>query len=146
LDQWFNRTSSGLTTEVTNLTDKKLLTVSGIGNPKAFERTLVDMGGVLTSTIRYPDHHKYTLEDMHQIMQQALEHKVDYIITTEKDAVKIPPGFVRDVDWPVPMLILGIEIKMTVGNEELIQFIHNELKKTNEPSTKLQNHKTLTVI
>lgn len=127
LEQWFNRGTENLQS-VPDITDRQLLTFCGIGNPQSFENTLNSMGAVCTSSIRYPDHHQYTLEDMHYIMQQALTHQVDYIVTTEKDAVKIPPGFIRDVDWPVPMLILGIEVKITVGNEELIQLIHNAVK------------------
>jgi len=128
LDQWFNRGDSR-PFSVPEIAEKKLLNFSGIGNPKSFENTLVNMGGVCTATVRYQDHHKYTLDDMHHIMQQALKHNVDYIVTTEKDAVKIPPGFVRDVDWPVPMLILGIEVKMTVGSTELIEMIQNMVNK-----------------
>jgi tetraacyldisaccharide 4'-kinase len=127
LEQWFNRGAESLH-GAPDITGGQLLTFCGIGNPKSFENTLISMGAICTSSIRYPDHHKYTLEDMHYIMQQALKYQVDYIVTTEKDAVKIPPGFVRDVDWPVPMLVLGIEVKMTVGNEELMQLIHDTVK------------------
>lgn len=137
LDQWFNRGGSR-PFSVPEIANKQLLNFSGIGNPKSFENTLVNMGGVCTATVRYPDHHVYTLDDMHHIMQQALKHKVDFIVTTEKDAVKIPPGFVRDVDWPVPMLILGIEVKMTVGSKELIEVIHNVVgKRETTPNTKV---------
>lgn len=131
LEQWFNRTSESQP-EAPDIAGRHLLTFCGIGNPQSFENTLCGMGAICTSSIRYPDHHKYTLEDMHYIMQQALMYEVDYIVTTEKDAVKIPPGFIRDVDWPVPMLILGIEVKMTVGREELIQLVHNTVKKSGD--------------
>lgn len=131
LEQWFNRGAGNLPKEP-DIVKRQLLTFCGIGNPKSFENTLVGMGAICTSSIRYPDHHKYTLEDMHHIMQEALTHRVDYIVTTEKDAVKIPPGFIRDVDWPVPMLILGIEVKMTEGNEELMQLIRNTVKKADD--------------
>jgi tetraacyldisaccharide 4'-kinase len=130
LAQWFNRGAESIQ-GTPDIKGRQLLTFCGIGNPKSFENTLMSMGAICTSSIRYPDHHQYTLEDMHHIMQQALTHRVDYIVTTEKDAVKIPPGFIRDVDLPVPMLILGIEVKMTVGRDELIQFIHNAVKKIN---------------
>lgn len=135
LEQWFNRGVESLRKEP-DIIGRQLLTFCGIGNPKSFENTLVGMGAICTSSIRYPDHHQYTLEDMHHIMQEALTHQVDYIVTTEKDAVKIPPGFIRDVDWPVPMLILGIEVKMTEGNEELMQLIRNTVKKTDDASLK----------
>jgi tetraacyldisaccharide 4'-kinase len=144
LNQWFNR-GTGSPTDIPDITNKQLLTFSGIGNPKSFEQTLISMGGVIESTIRYADHHKYTLDDMHRIMRQALQNKVDYIVTTEKDAVKMPPGFVRDVDWPVPMLILGIEVKMTVGSEELIQLIHNTVQKTAESAIEVKENKTITM-
>lgn len=144
LEQWFNRGAENMHGSP-DITGAQLLTFCGIGNPKSFEHTLNSMGAICTSSIRYPDHHKYSLEDMHYIMQQALVHKVDYIVTTEKDAVKIPPGFIRDVDWPVPMLILGIEVKLTVGNEELLQLIHDAVKKNNDLSIKNTINKTLSM-
>ena len=82
---------------------KKLLAVSGIGNPRSFQRHLqaLDAGEILERV--YPDHHHYGYRDLEEIIQVA--DGVDYIITTEKDGVKLAPllkkGLAGDTWGPV---------------------------------------------
>ena len=45
------------------------------------------------------------------IFSEALERKVDYIVTTEKDAVRIPEG----MPCPVPIYYLRLEIDILHG-------------------------------
>jgi tetraacyldisaccharide 4'-kinase len=68
---------------------KRLLAVSGIGNPRSFHLHLqaLDAGEVLEKI--YPDHYHYGSRDMEEIMRVAAG--VDYIVTTEKDGVKLTP-------------------------------------------------------
>jgi tetraacyldisaccharide 4'-kinase len=64
------------------------LLVSAIGNPKSFERILpahVRMQGHLI----YRDHHAYTQGDLKKIIAEAHRLKVDQILITEKDSVKL---------------------------------------------------------
>ena len=57
----------------------------GIGSPKQFYNYLTDFN--LTGTKSYDDHYFYKKEDIENILAEAQNAK--YIITTEKDAVKI---------------------------------------------------------
>ena len=41
------------------------------------------------ATKNYPDHHQYTLDDVKELKSLMQKHNAKYMITTEKDAVKI---------------------------------------------------------
>ncbi len=70
--------------------DDLLLGIAGIANPRPFTKYLRQFGTRL-KVIHYDDHHTYTRGDFRYIFKvlQELEGRRKYIITTEKDAVRI---------------------------------------------------------
>lgn len=70
--------------------DDVLLGIAGIANPRPFTKYLRQFGTRL-KVIHYDDHHTYTRSDFSYIfkMLKELEGRRKYIITTEKDAVRI---------------------------------------------------------
>lgn len=57
------------------MANKKITAVSAIGNPASFEKTLEDISAQVAYSIRFPDHHEYTMAEMQKsIMDQAVEH------------------------------------------------------------------------
>ena len=101
------------------LNGKKVLALSGIAVPGGFERELVNYGATVVKHITYADHHRYSLQEILDIVEEAKGLEVDAIITTEKDAVRIPHLERRDV----PMLFLRVEIEMFTGQEEYRDWI-----------------------
>jgi len=96
-----------------------VLALSGIGNPRSFESLLERLGADLAAKMRFPDHHPYDRSDMVQIGQHASEIGCEYIITTEKDAVRL-----IDVgESPVPLLALGIRLEVIDGREMLWRIV-----------------------
>jgi 3-deoxy-D-manno-octulosonic-acid transferase len=63
--------------------------LSGIGRPEAFERQLAGERGGLALSFRYPDHHRYTREDLVWVVGEARKRGIETIVTTEKDWVKL---------------------------------------------------------
>jgi tetraacyldisaccharide 4'-kinase len=57
------------------------------------------------------DHHRFLPEDMERILQEACGDGVRAIVTTQKDAVRMPPL----QDPPVPIFFLRVAIKITGG-------------------------------
>ena len=43
---------------------KRVMAVSAIGNPASFEQTLANLGAVVVESLRFPDHHDYTEQEM----------------------------------------------------------------------------------
>ena len=68
---------------------KRLLLTSGIAQPKGFEKLLVQQGVEISGKIEFPDHHDYRNEDVQKILNQQKKLHPDYVLTTEKDAVKL---------------------------------------------------------
>jgi len=63
--------------------------LSGIGRPSNLERALAESGIDLRLSLRYPDHFRYGEREL-RVVREILERKrVEWLITTEKDWVKI---------------------------------------------------------
>ncbi|GAB6099445.1 tetraacyldisaccharide 4'-kinase [Halanaerocella petrolearia] len=106
-----------------DLEDQKVLAVSGIGNPQAFEQTLKDLGAQVVDEFRFSDHHTYTKEEVMEIFTTASEQDVDRIITTEKDAVSIDQELIAEINrQQINLEILGIEIEILDSEEKSDEF------------------------
>ena len=75
--------------QIQHLAGKNLLTVSGIAQPDGFRKMLESLEGNLTGSLEFADHHYYSINDVHKILKKQDELNPDYIVTTEKDAVKL---------------------------------------------------------
>jgi tetraacyldisaccharide 4'-kinase len=91
-----------------------VLGFSGIGNTDSFIRTLEELGIRPVDFIRYRDHHWYSKEDLDRISREAGNGKVKVLVTTEKDAVRLP----QDGTFPVPVHFLRISLDIVTGAEE----------------------------
>lgn len=72
------------------LQGRRVVAMSALGNPESFECTLSELGAVVTTTIRFTDHHAITPEELLHIEEARLRTGAELIVTTEKDAVKLP--------------------------------------------------------
>lgn len=115
--------------EVDTFRGKKVMAVSAIGNPASFEQTISDIGAVLVESIRFTDHHDYTVAEMQNVLKRALEQSAEAIIITEKDAVKIPADIIR-ASHPLPVYVLSIEISFQAGAEAFSRLIKDSLEKS----------------
>ncbi|MCI1821177.1 MAG: tetraacyldisaccharide 4'-kinase [Megasphaera sp.] len=103
---------------------RKGIAVSALGNPASFERTVKEFGYELVDTLRFDDHHQYTAADIERMTVKAKSLGA-ILITTEKDAVKIPEHFLNQ--YKSPLYVLGIEIEITKGQDLLYTILHNVL-------------------
>lgn len=67
---------------------QQVILVSGIGNPRPFIREAETRYNVVDKLI-FPDHHCFTAEDLKKIFASLNEHPRAFILTTEKDAVRL---------------------------------------------------------
>ena len=114
--------------ELSELQGKKVMVFSAIGNPSSFEQTLACIGIEIVEAIRYPDHHDYGMLEMQYISERAISKEVVAMVTTGKDAVKIPTEFIY-FNREMPLYILNMDIKITEGREVFEQTILNVIQK-----------------
>ena len=117
LADWYtNIAGDGI--DVSRIQGKRIMAVSAIGNPASFEQTLASLGAVIVESLRYPDHHDYTMSEMTGVFSQAERRDVEAIVITEKDAVKIPADVARET-WSVPVYVISVEVTFGEGAEEM---------------------------
>ncbi len=82
------------------LKQQRVFAFCGIGNPEAFWRDLSRWGFDVACTRAFPDHYRYTKEDVVEIGRQAERSGAAVLLTTEKDKVNLtgtpidgPPAF-----------------------------------------------------
>lgn len=93
--------------------------VSGIAAPKGFEDELVRLGAKVRFHKRYADHHRYTQQEILDVINRGLALGCRAVVTTEKDAVRFPLLERRDL----PVLFLRVEIEMLSGQEAFHDWI-----------------------
>ena len=90
---------------------KKVLLFSGLANPLNFEKTVISLMPSETDRIDFLDHHNFKERDFRKIIKRADEMKADFIITTEKDIVKLPQSFHMPRTY-----VLKVELTMLEDN------------------------------
>lgn len=101
-----------------------VIAVSALGNPASFEETIRSFGYQVTDTMRYDDHHQYSQADLAAMVQKAQAQKA-VLVTTEKDAVKMDASYIAAHD--VPLYVLGIEIEIIKGKQEIDDVLQHVL-------------------
>ena len=78
------------------LRGRRLAAFAGIGRPGKFFGALEAIGLQLVQRTGFPDHHRYDAAELDRLAARA--HAADAtLVTTPKDAVRLPPGFAAQV-------------------------------------------------
>jgi tetraacyldisaccharide 4'-kinase len=97
------------------LQGRRVLLLAGIARPEGFRRTLAAMGAVLAAERLFRDHHRFGPDDLADALRAAEASRCDLVVTTEKDAVRLPPDAAAD-----PRLrAVRIEAEIVRGEEIL---------------------------
>lgn len=116
LEEVFDR---GVRYPLSWLNGKKTASLSAIANPASFNGFLLQNGADLVLKRHYADHHRYSQQEMIDFINDAKAVGAEVIMTTEKDAVRMPRLDRRDL----PILFLRIEIDILSGQESFDQCI-----------------------
>ncbi len=77
---------------VKELSDRRIAAFCGVARPHTFYHALMELGLEPEEVRYFPDHHRYSATDLGQLAALAPDEGW-VLITTEKDAVKLPPDF-----------------------------------------------------
>ena len=111
--------SGGGREPLSRLKNARVAALSAIACPASFEGFLEQLGAKLVLRDHYADHHRYTQQEIIDFVNQAKAAGAEFIVTTEKDAVRIP----RLDRCDVPLYYLRIQIDILSGRESFDQCI-----------------------
>ncbi|MGH7941026.1 MAG: tetraacyldisaccharide 4'-kinase [Limisphaerales bacterium] len=97
--------------ELDFLRGKKGGSLSGIAQPESFEQSLVSLGVELVYSKRFADHHRFTQQEVLNVINRGKKRQASVIITTQKDAVRFPKIDRRDL----PIYFMRVEIRIVSG-------------------------------
>ena len=92
---------------------------SGIAVPESFEGFLRRYGANLIYTRRFLDHHRFSEHELDRICEQVLDADLDFLVTTEKDAVRLEEGR----KFPLPIYYLRLEIEILSGSGDFAEAV-----------------------
>ncbi|NQU56654.1 MAG: tetraacyldisaccharide 4'-kinase [Rhodospirillales bacterium] len=78
------------------ISEAPVIAFAGIGRPEKFFNTVSEMGCRVVSTVPFPDHHAYNDADIASLREIA-EKSGARLLTTQKDAQRLPASFIDDV-------------------------------------------------
>jgi tetraacyldisaccharide 4'-kinase len=105
---------TGARRSLEDLRGARVAVVSGIASPEGFENQVAALGAHLVLTRRFVDHHRYSQQEIIDLVNAARGEAADLIVTTEKDAVRFPKLERQDV----PLFFLRVEIELLSGAED----------------------------
>jgi tetraacyldisaccharide 4'-kinase len=88
----------------------KVLAFCGLANPSSFFNSLSNLGLEPTACLTFADHASYEPHALYQLTKFFTDNKADYLLTTPKDAVKLPPA----LNLPV----LSLQTELTIEDSE----------------------------
>jgi len=97
------------------LRDTFIGSICGIAAPESFEGGLKKLGAHVDLAKRYIDHHRYSDAELQSFITRCIRRDLQMIVTTEKDAVRMPR--LADAEVRVPIYFLRVEIEILSGHE-----------------------------
>jgi len=97
------------------LRDAFIGSICGIAAPESFEGALKKLGAHVDLAKHYIDHHYYTEAELQSFINRCIRRDLAMIVTTEKDAVRMP--HLPEAEVQVPIYFLRVEIDILSGHE-----------------------------
>ena len=101
--------------------EKNVFLLSGIADPNNFKKTVTNLNFKIVGYKSFPDHFHFNQKTIDRTISNAKISNADYIITTEKDWVKINPLTIK-----FPFLI--VKIKLEIIEKNIIKKIVKQIK------------------
>jgi tetraacyldisaccharide 4'-kinase len=101
----------------------------GIARPDAFAETLAGAGYTPVSRLVFDDHHVYDVEDVKAIGEWVRGERLDAVVTTEKDAVKLAE---LEAQWPVRVVVLRVDMTFPDDAGKALAALIDEMLKEHE--------------
>ena len=114
--------------QVSGLRGKKVYAFCGIAKPDSFMKILSSAGAQVSTFDIFPDHHRYNKNELEEIKKKFVASRADYLMTTEKDAVRLEtyPEFSKMLS------VLRVEMEIVTSAKVFEEFVIKQLKHCHE--------------
>ena len=111
--------ATGARQEPKRLNGLRIGLLSSIGDPEGFEATVRRLHATILWHRAFPDHHRYRAADWTAMLQQIKGSRLDAVVTTEKDWVRLRPWINDQGPQTIPLWILAVRMRILSGEEAL---------------------------
>ena len=95
-----------------DIKSKNIYLLSAIGDNIGFKKTVEKIGANIVGHSKFIDHFKFKISDLQKAQRDAKKVSAIYIITTEKDLVKIP-----NINLEIPIYALKTKIRFSPASK-----------------------------
>jgi tetraacyldisaccharide 4'-kinase len=113
-----------VTKPISELKGKKVSAFCGIANPDSFKKTLSITGAQVLLFDIFPDHHLYKKSELEKIKRGFIDCRADYLITTEKDAMRLQ----NNHEFIKILSILRVEMEIKSSAQQFEKYIIEKIK------------------
>jgi tetraacyldisaccharide 4'-kinase len=104
----------------------KVVAFAGVGDPQAFWQDLEHAGLHLAARVAFPNHHPYSPRDLHGLAAAARWEGAVALVTTEKDAVRLP------VDSVAELPVWSAEMELLIQGEPWVDLLSRMVQKARQ--------------
>ena len=88
---------------IAGLEGQPVVLLTGVARPSSVVRSAEQLGARVVATRFFADHHRFSAAELAEVEQTARAHAAR-VLTTEKDAQRLPPGFATPIVLDVEVL------------------------------------------
>lgn len=112
-----------LSMDVPSTNDIKAFGFAGLANNQAFFDTLGQLSIDLKGTLAFEDHHAYGDEEIAHIASTAVAAGAHWIVTTDKDYVRLN----TNLQLPLDLMVIGVDIEFIDDATQWRQYITDRI-------------------
>ena len=119
------RSADGAAHSPKALSGRRVVAFAGLASPEGFVATLSSLGATVAELVEFPDHHPYAETDLDRIRASARRAGADWIVTTEKDWMRLrdTPKLNKDL-WA-----LSVRLDMGRDRSALVEALADTLRR-----------------
>jgi tetraacyldisaccharide 4'-kinase len=99
----------------------KVIAFCGIARPDEFFSTLIARDINVELALTFPDHHRYSREDVNRLKTAAAEGHASALLTTEKDAARLDPSLLQVLESAAPVRLARLQVSLRDETSVLCQ-------------------------
>jgi tetraacyldisaccharide 4'-kinase len=107
------------------LKNRRVVGFAGIAHPEYFKKTLSELGADVIQFRRFGDHYLFKAEDVEELIHVKEAMDAHYLVTTEKDWMRIAPVTPGYGD----LAYLSIRFRLLPGQDGVLRMIQDGLEK-----------------